>query len=658
MLCTLSRPCSTIVAMNRLRRCAFLLTSIAVLLGTGLAARVDAQATYNVIASLDGFGARRPMGGVIKASNGTLYGTAYESAALAQCGGIYKVATDGTLSVLHAFTGDDGCHPVGELVEGADGHLYGTTYLGGPNVDTFLTGTGTVFKISMPDETFSMIHAFAAFDSVNGWYPEGFAPFGGLALGNDNNLYGTTTSGGARNPGGTACSTGGTVFRITPDGDLTVLHSLVPDTDGCGSNAGLNLGSDGNFYGTTVVGGGPLVGGPGTIFRVTPAGAFTTLFVFAQDPACACWSDGFLPTSEPVDDGVGNLYGTASAGGIPTGTESGTVWKLSPSGELTVLKSFTGSGAAGTDGSFPTAGLTLGADGNLYGTAASGGEFGHGTVFSVTPTGTHTVLHSFDLNSIPGGGVPDGRLIETSPGVFVGTTQLGGTSGAGVVFQLTLTPDATNRPPVASDGTATVTAGASVSGTLSASDPDGDALTYAIVANGSKGTAVVTNASTGAYTYTANSGTSGEDTFTFQVTDSRGLASNVATVTVAIQPPPTCAVNVTSSIQQVKGKGSKSSSTTQSVSLENVSSSAITGPISLALDSLTAGVTLVNAAGVTSYGLPAGSPYVNVNVGTDAVWSPGERVEVILQFSRESSGPGKKPAITYTRRVLAGAGGR
>ena len=389
----------------------------------------SAQVTYGVIAELGSVGTHA-LGGVVKASNGALYGTTWNSAN--GCGTVYKVATDGDVSGIHAFSGADGCGPVGELVEGADGHLYGTTWRGGPNVDSFLgSGTGTVFRISMPDETFSMIHAFAAFDSVNGWYPEGFGPYGGLIVGPDNNLYGITNGGGTR-LGGACPRGGGTVFRITPDGDLTVLHSLHADEDGCGANAGLSLGSDGNFYGTTAFGG----GSSGSIFRVTPAGAFTKLFVFAQNPSCACWSDGFQPTSEPVRDGAGNLYGTASAGG-PPGTGSGTVWKLSPSGALTVLKAFTGAGAGGTDGSFPFAGLTLGSDGNFYGTTNGGGAHGPGTAFRISPTGAHEVLHSFDQ---PTGAGPDGRLIEISPGVFVGTTQIGGTLGGGVVFRLAVPP--------------------------------------------------------------------------------------------------------------------------------------------------------------------------------------------------------------------------
>jgi hypothetical protein len=220
--------------------------------------------------------------------------------------------------------------------------------------------------------------------------------------------------------------------------------------------------------------------------------------------------------------------------------------------------------------------------------------------------------------------------------------------------------DPPNSPPTALDGVASVTAGESVTGTLSATDPDSEPITYAIVTSGTKGTAVIDNTSTGAFTYTADENASGADAFTFKVTDIRGAESNVAIVTLAIQPPPpTCAVNVTSSVAPVKGKGSKNTSTSQIITLQNASSSAIAGPISIALDSLTAGVTLVNAAGVTSCAPPAGSPYVNVDVGADSMWSPGERLEVVLQFERQSTSPGRKAsAISYTRRVLAGAGGR
>jgi hypothetical protein len=231
---------------------------------------------------------------------------------------------------------------------------------------------------------------------------------------------------------------------------------------------------------------------------------------------------------------------------------------------------------------------------------------------------------------------------------------------AGVPKAAIIRADPQNRPPVASDGTASVTAGASVSGTLSASDPDGDALTYAIVGNGTMGTVTITNTSTGAFTYSANSGASGDDTFTFQATDSHGAASNPATVTVAIQPPPACATNVTGSVAVTMGNlrlDRRTGHYFQKVTLKNTSSAAIAGPISFVLDSLTSGATLVNAGGVTSCAAPAGSPYVNVNVGSDTLWNTRERANVGLEFTLEFAAPGAIP-IAYASRVLAGSGGR
>jgi hypothetical protein len=217
--------------------------------------------------------------------------------------------------------------------------------------------------------------------------------------------------------------------------------------------------------------------------------------------------------------------------------------------------------------------------------------------------------------------------------------------------------DPPNSPPVASDGSASVAAGNSVSGTLSATDPDSEAITYTIVTNGTKGAAVIDNASTGAFTYTANAGTSGNDTFTFQATDIRGLGSNLATVTVAIQSLSTCAVDVSTSIAQPKKSAAKNGGTIHRLSLTNTST-AIAGPVSLVLDALSPAWTLVNGDGITSCTQPTGSPYVNIDVGSDSIWSTGEQVEVILEFSLGSSGPGKKPAQSYTQRVLAGTGAR
>lgn len=211
-----------------------------------------------------------------------------------------------------------------------------------------------------------------------------------------------------------------------------------------------------------------------------------------------------------------------------------------------------------------------------------------------------------------------------------------------------------NRPPEAVDGTASVAAGASVSGTLTATDPDGDSLTYSIVDNGTKGTVEITNAATGAYTYTANVGASGTDTFTFQANDGL-LNSNTATITVTITALP-CAANISASVT-IMSQGPlklnrKTGRYTQTLTLRN-GDGAVSGPVSLVLDSLSSNAALFNITGTTACAAPAGSPYINVDVGGDSVFSPRERATVTLEFTNPSG-----QAVMYTTRVLAGAGNR
>jgi len=212
-----------------------------------------------------------------------------------------------------------------------------------------------------------------------------------------------------------------------------------------------------------------------------------------------------------------------------------------------------------------------------------------------------------------------------------------------------------NHPPVASNGTASVTAGQSVSGTLNVTDQEGDTLAYSIVTNGTKGTAVITNVSIGAYTYTANVGSSGTDTFTFKAND--GFAdSNTGTVTVTITPAGACATDITATVA-VSGQGplklnKKTGRYTSTVTLKN-GDGAVSGPISLVLDNLSSNATLFNLTGTTACAAPSGSPYVNVDVGADTVFSPRERATVTLEFANPSG-----QSVTYTPRALAGSGGR
>jgi len=244
----------------------------------------------------------------------------------------------------------------------------------------------------------------------------------GLVRDTKGNLYGTTYGEG----NGTSC---GIVFKITPAGTETVLHSFTGGTDGCGPFFGsLVRDSEGNLYGATSSGGSTACGGYGcgTVFKVTAKGAENVLYAFTGG------TDGDFPIAGLVRDKEGNLYGTTDLGGT---SGCGTVFELTATGTETVLHSFT----AGADGAYPyTGGLIRDEKGNLYGTtwyggaASACGDSGCGTVFEVTPTGTETVLFIF---SGVDGVAPNG-LVRDAEGNLYGTTS-GGGLGSGTVFELT-----------------------------------------------------------------------------------------------------------------------------------------------------------------------------------------------------------------------------
>jgi uncharacterized repeat protein (TIGR03803 family) len=306
------------------------------------------------------------------------------------------------------------------LVQATDGSFYGTTGNGGNSSGcNFTGGCGTIFKIT-PSGTLTTLHSFGISD---GDYPD----TAGLVQGTDGNFYGTTAGGGT--------SGAGTVFKITPSGVLTTLYSFCSQphcTDGYAPDAGMVQASDGNFYGTTPLGG-ALSSGGGTVFKITPSGALTTLYSFCSQPNCA---DGYGPMAAPVQGTDGNLYGTTSSGGTGNcgGDQGcGAVFKVTLAGALTTLYSFcTLPNCA--DGSSPNA-LLQASDGNFYGTTGGSGANGDGTVFKITPEGTLTTLHSFQGYPTEGSSA-FGALIQATDGNFYGTTKTGGAHGGGTLFEI------------------------------------------------------------------------------------------------------------------------------------------------------------------------------------------------------------------------------
>lgn len=313
-------------------------------------------------------------------------------------------------TVLHAFSGgSDGADPLGSLLQNLQGDLFGVTLEGGS------AGDGTVYE-STPAGAITTLHAFSGADGAN---PSGglLNLFGNLDL--TGNMYGATQSGGAHAQG--------TVYAINQTGSsFTTLYSFQGTTDGGAPQGRLVLFIDGNLYGTTSSGG----TGFGTIFKLSRSGVITTLHTFTGG------ADGGTPFAglSPAIRGIGidgSLYGTTSSGGAFGG---GTIFSISPSGVFTVLHSL----APSTDGSAPSAELVPDTNGMLYGTASSGGSGNAGTIFSVTPSGTFTLLYSFPTSPTTGlnpqGSTPAARLAFYHNNKIWGTTAFGGANGQGVVF--------------------------------------------------------------------------------------------------------------------------------------------------------------------------------------------------------------------------------
>jgi uncharacterized repeat protein (TIGR03803 family) len=239
-------------------------------------------------------------------------------------------------------------------------------------------------------QTFSKLYDFDGF-------PNGQRPLGVLTQGRDGNLYGVTNEGGGHGTG--------EIFRLTPGGTLTVIHSFGQN-EGMQPNAGLVLGLDGNLYGTTEYGAAnTCASGCGTIFRVSTGGQFATAYRFTGG------SDGSNPGAALAMGRDGTFYGSTLLGGSGG---VGTVFKWNRNGTFTALHSF-----SGPDGQFPRE-MAIGPDSNMYGVTTLGGHAHGGTIFRINHSGVWTKIHDFDpnLDSYE----PVGPMVLDEDGSFYGTT--------------------------------------------------------------------------------------------------------------------------------------------------------------------------------------------------------------------------------------------
>jgi uncharacterized repeat protein (TIGR03803 family) len=317
----------------------------------GTVFQVTTNGALTTLVPLSGAKGVEPEAALTLGPDGKFYGTAW-GGGIKGVGTVFSVTTNGALTSVASFSLTNGAFPTAALTLGQDGNFYGTTFYGGITNATYLSGSGTVFRVT----TNGMLRMLFAFNRTNG-----ANPFAALTLGNDGNFYGTTREGGIVNaayPNGM-----GTVFQVTTNGTLSTL-AFFEGTNGAGPAAALTLGNDGNFYGTTQLGGS---GRYGTLFQMASNGTLTALVLFAV-------TNGSYPEAAMTLGTDGNFYGTTSQGGTNGGY--GTIFQATTNGALTTLVAL-----AGTNGANPATSLTLGNDGNFYGTTSGGGSGEDGTVF-------------------------------------------------------------------------------------------------------------------------------------------------------------------------------------------------------------------------------------------------------------------------------------
>lgn len=361
------------------------------------AARLTYKVLYTFTGGNDG---AWPAGNLVADTQGNLYGMT-SAGGPNGAGVVYKLAPDGTQTVLFHFNGANGNLPMAGLTPDAAGNLYGVTETGGKY------GWGNVFKLT-PEGVLTSLYDFGG---TNG---DGLNPVCQLVWGANGELVGTTVNGGT--------GAVGTVFSVSLDGKGTILHSFASSgAEGKYPPAGAAVDAAGNVYGVTHTAGG---GNSGTVWKVDTAGAFSVLYTL--DNQSGYFSHAALTVGPDQ-----SLYGSTQGGGA---SGYGTIFRVNPDRTLNVLYSFTG----GADGGAPNAPLMLDRKGDLYGTTQGAGGAFSGTIFSLATDGTFKTMYSFNSTGSTGAYPAAGVIRDPAAGLLwlYGTTYAGGANGSGVIFRV------------------------------------------------------------------------------------------------------------------------------------------------------------------------------------------------------------------------------
>ena len=430
-----------------MKRLKFRLTRGVVLASAALTLSLGVRAQAQTFSYFANFNARAAGATLMQATDGNFYMGGFPGA-YGQ-GAIYRVTPSAEFEVLYSFCAQRGC-PDGKApltpILGSDGNFYGVTEGGGNRV-----GGGTVYKLTLGGELTTLYTFCITVDC-----PDGAQPIGVIQA-SDGNLYGVTFGAGLQNAG--------TLFRVNPTtAEFKVLHyfcSTPTCADGYNQFFGPIQGSDGNLYGTTYGGG---ANGGGVLYQITTAGEYQVLYNFCSLSNCL---DGGGP-SPLVQDAKGNFFGAASGGGSKG---YGTVFEFTLTHQYIVLDNF--DFVRGTP-LVSLAGVTLANDGNLYGITEGG--LNAATVYKTTPTGEITFLNTFGTCAEDSGWYLNSSMFQATNGTLYGTTAFGNSdgdcnpygSGYGTIYSLTgLNPLVETVPVQGSVGKSVIILGNGLTGSTS-----------------------------------------------------------------------------------------------------------------------------------------------------------------------------------------------